>query len=68
MMAYRGEVGGCEEVEWEWAGGRGSMLKSDGVAGVVSEQWLLVGAIEKGIPGFWEQRKRKTLARFPVTP
>lgn len=28
--------------------------------GIVSEQWLLVGAIEKGIPGFWEQRKRKT--------
>ena len=48
VMAYRGEVGGCAEVEWEWAGGRGSMLKSDGVVEVASEQWLLVGGYRKG--------------------
>lgn len=26
MVAFGGEVGGCEEQEWGWAGGQGSML------------------------------------------
>ena len=58
-MAYRGEVGGCAEVEWEWAGGRGSMLKSDGVVEVASEQWLLVGGYRKRNSGFLGAEKKK---------
>ena len=65
MMAYRGEVGGCEEVEWEWAGGRGSMLKSDGVAGIVSEQWLLVGGYRKGNTWFLGAEKKKASGSVP---
>lgn len=59
VMAYRGEVGGCAEVEWEWAGGRGSMLKSDGVVEVASEQWLLVGGYRKGNSWFLGAEKKK---------
>ena len=52
-------------MEWEWAGGRGSMLKSDGVAGIVSEQWLLVGGYRKGNTWFLGAEKKKASGSVP---
>lgn len=58
MVAYGGEVGGCGEEKWGWAGGQGSMLFGGGSS--VSTGFLCVGgAIRKEKSWFLVKGKKK---------